>query len=457
MTALRDGILKIQTLAANGLPAPITTLPAVEVAMRQMGANLGELEGREELLTFLKKCREKGVSNLSKQQINRVLRGGPAFTEYLSFALEVAQKADLDPRPTSDRAVIEGYLLNYPEDEDALKHLGALAKKAANRRPQDWYKRSEAFALFDPPHGVRNVSKRIIEGDGPDPYAIIQDAGLGHSLFITRFGRTVFREACLKVSLISGTQAASAQNTLLDLLQLQDEFNDWEYITLALLKPWVSQVVDPDHRKLVTNFLLAKLGDPRLDRGSWSPIKEKISALVGSVQASDDIVGVLVRWLSEASMRIFFEAILEATDRPDMWRQRAKFWLSYLDAGVISEAWPALGPRAKSHIEEYAKRKGEKLGYGLIRELDSDRKGSSALIMQIGDTRIAEWSDNGMCRFWNADDEAAPQFRRRSYDNRALRTMKERDGFEAHIHNQGWPSRFARVILRRTGVAKPNN
>src|SRR3546814_8105864 len=74
-----------------------------------------------------------------------------------------------------------------------------------------------------------------------------------------------------------------------------------------------------------------------------------------------------------------------------------------LDEGLVTDAWPALGSRAKYQIDSLIRQSGERPEYGQIRGGPSQ---SSSIIMQIGDLRISEWSDNGSCRFWSDTDRS---------------------------------------------------
>src|SRR3546814_14398129 len=84
-------------------------------------------------------------------------------------------------------------------------------------------------------------------------------------------------------------------------------------------------------------------------------------------------------------MREFFRAIAKTTDRPDQWKQREACWIAYLDEGLVTDAWPALGSRAKYQIDSLIRQSGERPEYGQIRGGPSQ---SSSIIMQIGDLRI---------------------------------------------------------------------
>src|SRR3546814_5486575 len=72
-------------------------------------------------------------------------------------------------------------------------------------------------------------------------------------------------------------------------------------------------------------------------------------------------------------MREFFRAIAKTTDRPDQWKQREAFWIAYLDEGLVTDAWPALGSRAKYQIDSLIRQSGERPEYGQIRGGPSQR------------------------------------------------------------------------------------
>src|SRR5690606_5908497 len=106
-------------------------------------------------------------------------------------------------------------------------------------------------------------------------------------------------------------------------------------------------------------------------------------------------------------------------------------------------------------IEDIIRQSGERPEFGVMR---GGPVSSSTIIMRIGDLRIAEWSDNGSCRFWSDDDPRAPKLYAKLYDGGELRTTYGRDDFEYHSHvapSPGWEGKFAGVIHRRSGVSHP--
>jgi len=114
-----------------------------------------------------------------------------------------------------------------------------------------------------------------------------------------------------------------------------------------------------------------------------------------------------------------------------------------------------LGVRARNQIEYLIRQSGERPEYGVIR---GGPASSSSIIMQIGDLRISEWSDNGSCRFWSDSDPNAPKLYAKIYDGAKLRTTAGRSGFEYESHvpaSPGWEGKFAGIIHRRTSILHP--
>ena len=76
--------------------------------------------------------------------------------------------------------------------------------------------------------------------------------------------------------------------------------------------------------------------------------------------------------------------------------------------------------------------------------------------MTIGDVRIAEWSDNGSCRFWPAARPKAPLMYQSVYYGLVLRSMDAERGYEPLPHmGSTWQNRFAKRIYDRTGILHP--
>jgi hypothetical protein len=455
MNRLREAIELTEGIARHGFPKPPTVLPHIHHAFALMGGGVGDAEGHEQLIPFLRECAKRPVSDLRRSDLNRVLKGAWCDAEFDELGFNAIDRALQDERSSSARSLVDGYLLYFPSGRPGIEPLANACRRLAQGRGDHWQRRAERFDLFEPLRAPDTLASGMAEDKAGAFGATCSEAGLGASPFATRLGQLAFSAACLKIASKKGAAAVASQENLLELLLREEYFDDAANIVRALLEPWVDDSPAPTHRQAIMAFLLDRVADPRLfpRKQKWTPIRTHIAVQTGPERA-DEIISVLRRWLTEVAMRTFFRAIAETTDRRDQWNQRQQFWLAYLDAGVVSDAWPALGPRAKNQIRSVARSQGERLDHG---ETQNGPPSSSSLIMDIGDLRIAEWSDNGMCRFWSGSNQDAPELYKSYYDNDVLRTTTGKKDFEALRHDAGgmWAFRFAALVYARTGVAHP--
>lgn len=455
MNGIRDAIELTEGIALHGFPRPPKILPHIHHAFALIGGDVAAAEDHEELIPFLRECRKQPLGDLRRTDLNRVLKGAWCDAEFDELGLEAIDRALEDERNSSTRSLLDGYILYFPSDRPVIEPLANACRELARGRGDHWQRRADRFDLFDAARAADKLAGGMADDEAGAFGATCTDAGLGASPFATRLGQLAFSAACLKIASKRGEAAAASQKNLLELLTREEQFDDAANIVRALLEPWIDDSPAPAHRQAITAFLLDRVADPRLfpRKQKWTPIRAHISGEAGPDRA-DQIISVLRRWLTEVAMRTFFRAIAETTDRRDQWKQRQQFWLAYLDAGVVSDAWPALGPRAKNQIRSVARSQGERLDHG---ETQNGPPSSSSLIMDIGDLRIAEWSDNGMCRFWSASNKDAPELYKSYYDNGVLRTTAGKRDFEALRHDAGgmWAFRFAALVYARTGVAHP--
>lgn len=454
MSYLRSAIVRMEALASAGLAKPPTTQPELQRQISKLGASVGEAEPTVELKPFLQGAAKIGAHLLPRFQLNRVLRGAwcdPQFDDLGSAALD---RAVADQRRSSDQAVIDGYLTYFPVDRPIIGKLADAASNAAGRHDWAWRDRAKRWALFAPHLGPSKVALDFVSRDADGTAQLMREIGLGANLAASGFGQATFAETCVATAQLPSSNAVRAQRNLLRLFDKEALAGQLDLVVRALLEPWVREKPEPEHRKAISEFLLDQVGDPRLQRPRWDRIVRSLAETIGEERALT-ITQVFKRWLTEVAMREFFRAIAKTTDRPDQWAQREKFWLAYLEADLVSDAWPALGLRAQYQIENVIRQSGERPEFGVI---NGGTSASSSLIMQIGDVRISEWSDNGSCRFWDARDPAAPPLYKKKYDPTVLRTTHGRSDFEFHRHapaSPGWESKFAGIIYRRTSILHP--
>lgn len=455
MSFLRAAIDRMDALASAGLAKPPVTQPDLQRQLAKLDASIGEAEPVVELRPFLRSAAEKSAEALPRFKLNRVLRGAWCDPEFDTLGSSALDRALKDPRRSSDQAMINGYLTYFPIGRPIMEKLAGAAASAAQRHEWAWRERSRNWNLFAPSHGPAKVAQALLTRDHDEIFQLMRDVGLGANLAASGFGQATFARFCTATAELAPDKAVSAQRSLLRLFDKEALAGQIELVVRALLEPWINEKPEPEHRKAISEFLLDQIGDPRLQRPRWDRIVRSLAETIGEERALK-VTQVFKRWLTEVAMREFFRAIAKTTDRPDQWAQREKFWIAYLDEGLVTDAWPALGVRARNQIEYLIRQSGERPEYGTIR---GGPASSSSIIMQIGDLRISEWSDNGSCRFWSDSDPKAPKLYARAYDGVALRTTAGRSDFEFEAHvpaSPGWEGKFAGIIHRRTSILHPS-
>ncbi|KGJ90760.1 EH signature domain-containing protein [Thalassotalea sp. ND16A] len=129
----------------------------------------------------------------------------------------------------------------------------------------------------------------------------------------------------------------------------------------------------PSHaiKKALKEFFITFYGDIRTEKTRW-------------IGVSEEAKQVMQQWMVENTLNDFF-ALLSHVSRTDSqadhhWRYRKRFWNAYLQKGVITEAWVALGPVANDQARKFLK--SDKNVYA---SLSGAQRNHSALIMVIGD------------------------------------------------------------------------
>lgn len=454
MSFLRGAIDRMDALASAGLAKPPETQPQLQRQLAKLDQCIGEAEPVLELKSFLLQAADNGVDLLPRFQLNRVLRGAWCDLEFDHLGSLALDRATAQQRRSSDQAIIDGYLTYFPTNRPIMSKLSKAALSAAQRYEWAWKERARQWNLFSPSEGPARVAADLMKCEEDHIFQIIRETGLGTNLAASAFGQAAFAKFCVATAELGPKKAVPAQRSLLRLFDQSALAGQIDLVVRALLEPWIKEKPEPEHRKAISEFLLDQVGDPRLLRTRWDGIVSSMAATIGEERART-VAQVFKRWLTEVAMREFFRAIAKTTDRPDQWAQREKFWMAYLDDGLVTDAWPALGVRARNQIENIIRQSGERPEYGIIR---GGPASSSSIIMQIGDLRISEWSDNGSCRFWSDSDPNAPKLYAKVYDGGKLRTTVGRSDFEYEAHvpaSPGWQGKFAGIIHRRTSILHP--
>ena len=355
-------------------------------------------------------------------------------------------------RASIDRIIIESYLLRFPTPHAAFSTLRGASEKVARRRDWPWNARGDDFQLWDAQAGPKRLATELLATNRPGE--VLRRAGLDGDLATGAFVRQAVRAACAVAVTHKGAMAIESGERLIALAAtIKGAEGIDALLALALLAPWVGSTPTAEHQQKVTTLLIGRIGDPRLAPARWLALAAELQVQDVDL-AIDAAFAVLRRWLVQATVREFFAIVAKTTDRRDQWKDRTAFWLGYLDAGYITDAWFAFGSQAEREARRFMK--DEAMAFGRI-EGQGAGANQSALLMTIGDVRVAEWSDNGSCRFWRASRPKAPPMYQSVYYGLVLRSMDAERGYEPLPHmGSTWQNRFSKRIYDRTGLAHPS-
>lgn len=394
-------------------------------------------------------------ARLARRDLRRLV--GEMWTDERcdQYAAQVLDTAIATDTKSLDRAVLTAYLRHFPRDHPAFDRLAPASALVAERRDWPWRQRGRDWALWDAEAGPERVATALLNRD--DAVATLREAGLDSDLAQGEFVADALEAACEQAATATNERAVALGTRLIGLFEQLAIGGSDAMLAWALLAPWVSRRPPKAYEQTLTRLLVTKIGDPRIAQARWAALEETLRQHHGQTP-SRSLAAMLRFWLTEATVRGFFSIVRATTDRQDQWDAREAFWLGYLDAGAINEAWFAFGRLAEQQAGRMAKE--QDIRYARIVGGGADPS-HSALIFSIGDARMAEWSHNGQWRVWplragtssvRSGRPAAPELYQSQYDGQRLRTTIGPAGFEHHSHMSGWQAKFAGVIYRMTGV-----
>ncbi|WP_311266810.1 EH signature domain-containing protein [Sphingobium sp. WCS2017Hpa-17] len=357
-----------------------------------------------------------------------------------------------------DRSLLTAYLRHFPLDHPSFDALRAASELTAERHDWPWRQRGQQWRLWDADNGPARLARALLTTD--NPLLTLREAGLDGDLAHGGYVADAIENACEQAGRARGERAQEMGTRLIALFDRLAIGGMEALLAWALLAPWSSAAPAADYKDQISRLLIARIGDPRLAAAKWSAIEQKIADWQSSY-VSGSITGRLRFWLAERNVRAFFSIVRKTTDRQDQWDAREAFWLGYIEVSAISDAWFAFGRRAEQLAGHLAR--DERVQYGLVS--GGADPSHSALILSIGDLRIAEWSHNGSCRFWpdatarhpdkRLSKYVAPPLYQDRYDGNLLRTTVGPAGFQYVPHMSMWEWRFSSIIYRHTGIRHP--
>jgi len=352
----------------------------------------------------------------------------------------------LQARRSALFALIDCYLDHFTRDDEHIRRLGghleAFSKTWTWRDGDGWPDKHVKYKLFDADSAPGFIAREVMASDLP-PGHILADAGLNNAL--RRKGglaAAVFAESCKHVSRLTGAVAVARQKRLIMWAQIESDTltwpEEWPDFAAALFLPWKTSSPAAEHQNRLLDVAIRFAGDPRVQPRRWKPVDE--SALE-----------VVTRWLTKASFEQFFAIVDEMTDRPDMWRERKRFWSRYLDDNHISAAWVVFGAEGVERARRAARQTGNEalLMFGRLAPGGGRTPQHTALIMTIGDLTVVEWSHNGKWNIWRRNAVRIPSLNKPEYN-----TYELMDGPINGIHDAhgGWQGKIRNHIYQETGL-----
>lgn len=453
MTGLRTSLAEFHPPFLPPPPQkPACAKAAADVASRIAAVNEIEPQDPEGVLArFRAALASKDWQNLTFRDWKAVLwvafSGSPALVDDERFLARLCNVFRAAGRRSGTKALIAAYGRNFDCSSHSrmrtLERIALEIRAALTRVGGIWQERNEQFSLFTPENAAARVAS-ICLLPGMTPDKVLDLTGFGGERYSGGFARGVFLEALIIAAdrLEQGRFPISSLNTLLTWSRDTDGFRypgTRVMIANALLLPWIKQPPAPELQERIQEFLLRHFKDPRLpaNHKTWNGVDE-------------DAKMVMRRWLTRVALEQFCE-VVDRVAREEMWTYRRSFWLAYHNLGVIDDAWVLFGPDAQT----YALR-----AFGDAREYGSLMRGGpgqiqsnhSVLLLKVGDLTIADWSHNGMCRIWYADNVSAPRLYGSAYRRDEL---VGNSNFEQAHHGAAsgtWQSKIEAEIRRKTGI-----
>jgi len=378
--------------------------------------------------------------------------GDPPLAASLEFLKAFFDRVRKERIGAAVIAAVKAFLASYPRDQDYFDSVRILLKGLVTE--------------LDTPRGHRLRSQveqyALLEKDGPSQFAVrivsetggldelLEAGGLSGELSVKGFVEHAYEASLALVSgkLRSGGGDTTLLGRLFDISMSREEAGRQlrfprfrSRLAESLLMPFAERSPPVVERRMIADFLLDQLGDPRTKKGAWKGVDESARA-------------VMMSWLVEDTLEDFFRLLdtLSGTDS-DLdrhWPYRKAFWMAYLRRGYIRDAWVALAPGAEFHAKRrFNAREGS---YGNVSG-PGVKQNHAVLIMRIGDLVITEWNHNGKYRTWHINDENAPSLYKKAYSREELMNLPSFDGSHMGSEKGSWQKKISEYIWRKTQAA----
>ncbi|NBB16287.1 hypothetical protein GVN21_13050 [Caulobacter sp. SLTY] len=346
--------------------------------------------------------------------------------------------------------LIAAYIDGFIQDaafHDFAARLRKLLKTWRGKPVPTWLELDRTISFFEPDKVPQKIAAAVLGSDRPAG-EILRKLGLDSPI---RLHGGLAEAAFIAAAKIVASRSGPS------VIPLQEKLAEWatgphggfafpKSLPLAidaLLLPWLKEDPPNDHRAMLLDRVQGfGGGDPRTKPAGWAAVRSQ----------APQAFGVMMRWLTRASVFQFFDIVDRSLARdPEarrMWDYRRRFWTSYLlgtdGAPTIEEAWVAFGAEG-AHLARRAARENNDASLGSFGTQEDRSPTHAALIMRIGDLVIVDWSHNSKCNFWHRGDKKAPALYQSRYPAGTLYSSREQLSHSAPA-SFSWQKSFAQVI-----------
>ena len=346
------------------------------------------------------------------------------------------------------RSLIAAYIRDFGVDDPSFAMVAEELKAAVVQWDWVWVERSARHELFDPKVAPQRVADHVIGSELP-VQDVLKDLGFDGTLASGGLARAAYLAALQVVGagLASNALTESSKGRIIErVLAWAIDGNEIRYsgttptLVDALVLPWADKNPPEDLQQTIQGFLVGHLRDPRVHPERWHGVSEASMRIVR-------------RWLAQASLEQYLEVVDEITGDPEarfMWQFRRAFWRSFFEADFLQEAWVAFA-REGAHVARAAFKSSAE--FGRLRSDYRVQPNHAVLIMRIGGLVVADWSHNGKCHIWLANNDDAPSLYDSVYGRAELTTGSDNGGV-SHTSSRtaNWQQKISSYIRDNTGI-----
>jgi hypothetical protein len=355
------------------------------------------------------------------------------------------------------------YLTQFAADRKQIGKISGVLRGHAEAAGEPWNKLQAKYAIFDGAKAVERIAHLALDRE-TNIQNLLRSEGIRGLLLEAAFAEAVHGEG-LKILRTTPVIGATDRIDTVRQWSLDSERLIFERcksdFARAVVLPFGHQATTRTDRDLISNFIIGRFGDPRINRSGW----------IGM----DDVADILRRWLTEQSLLQFLDVVDQITlqdtlryqDVSRTWKYRRALWLAYHKAELIQNAWVVFGEDGAAQARRAF---GKEAAFGKF--IAGGRKqilpGHAVLLLDFGSCIVADWSHNGRCNIWRKSDPTRPKdlyapgfttdqiMRVPQDDNEADRNSND---IFSHLSSENyvWQDRVAKRLAELIGVRIPQS